>query len=340
MANQEMVELFGEELKLCKIMPGETVAVLSEGNGLRDYAEAFLEAADGLDARTVDLNLAVESDMDPNQKLEQFGVNQLARNSEAMNALKRSDLIVDLMVASFSREQDEIQANGPRMILVAESFDNLKRLFPTEEQRRRTEASERRLAAARTFRFTNDLGTDVTYELGAYPIIVEYGYTDRPKRWDHWGGTMVATCGTATGVEGRVVMDKGDMLLPQLHLLEDPIEFVIGEGYVKEVNGGAEAAKLREFMEKYEDPRAYAVSHIGWGMNENAEWTTTGIGMNGRSYYGNVLFSLGPNTEFGGDNDTACHLDLPMKGCTAWLDDELIIEKGEMVPDDMRAPGR
>ena len=29
-----------------------------------------------------------------------------------------------------------------------------------------------------------------------------------------------------------------------------------------------------------------------------------------------------------------------MKGCTAWLDDELIIEKGEMVPDDMRAPGR
>ena len=340
MANREMAALFAEELALCRVKPGETVAVLSEGTELRDYAEAFLEAADRLDARAIDLNLAAEADLDPNQKLEQFGVNQLARNREAMNALKRSDLIVDLMVASFSKEQDEIQAEGPRMILVAETFDNLKRLFPSEDQRRRAEASGRRLASASTFRFTNDLGTDVTYELGAYPIVVEYGYTDLPKRWDHWGGTMVATCGTPTGVEGRVVMDKGDMLLPQLDLLEEPIEFVISQGHVTAVNGGAEASKLRAFMEKYEDPRAYAVSHIGWGINENAEWSTTGIGMNGRSYYGNVLFSLGPNTEFGGTNDTLCHLDLPMRGCTAYLDDEPIIEKGELVPDDLRAPGR
>ena len=340
MASREMVELFAEELTLCSVMPGETVAVLSEGKELRDYAEAFLDAADGLGAKTIDLNLVAEAELDPNQKLEQFGVNQLSRNREAMEALKCSDLIVDLMVASFSKEQDEIQAEGSRMILVAETFDNLKRLFPTEDQRRRAETSGRRLADAKTFRFTNDVGTDVSYELGAYPIIVEYGYTDLPKRWDHWGGTMVATCGTSTGVEGCVVMDRGDMLLPQLHLLENPIEFVIRQGCVKEVNGGVEAARLREFMEKYDDPRAYAVSHIGWGINENAEWTPTGIGMNGRSYYGNVLFSLGPNTEFGGTNDTLCHLDLPMRGCTAYLDDEMIIEKGEMVPDDMRAPGR
>lgn len=340
MANKEMVDLFREELELCNVEPGETVTVLSEGKESREFAEAFLEAAGQLDAKPVDLNLSVEADLDANQKLEQFGVNQLANNPVAMDILKQSDLIVDLMVASFSKEQDEIQAEGPRMILVAEAYDNLKRLFPTKEQRTRTEAAERRLADAKTFRFTNAAGTDVSYEVGAYPVIAEYGYTDQAKRWDHWGGTMVATCGTGTGVQGRVVMDKGDILLPQLHLLEDTIEFVIRDGYVKEVNGAAEAAKLREFMEKYDDPRAYAVSHIGWGTNENAEWSATGIGMDGRSYYGNVLFSLGPNTEFGGTNDTACHLDLPMRDCTAYLDDEMIIENGMMVPDDMRAPGR
>ena len=340
MANQEMVELFREELTLCSVAPGETVTVLSEGRESRDYAEAFLEAAGQLHAKTVDLNLSVEADLDANQKLEQFGINQLAKNPAAIDTLKRSDLIVDLMVASFSKEQDEIQAEGPRMILVAEAFDNLKRLFPTKEQRTRTEASAAHLANAKTFRFINAAGTDVSYELGAYPIVVEYGYADQAKRWDHWGGTMVATCGTDVGVQGRVVMDKGDILLPQLHLLEDTIEFVISDGYVKEVNGGAEAAKLRDFIEKYDDPRAYAVSHVGWGTNENAEWSATGIGMDSRSYYGNVLFSLGPNTEFGGTNDTTCHLDLPMKGCTVYLDDEMIIENGEMVPDDLRAPGR
>ena len=62
-----------------------------------------------------------------------------------------------------------------------------------------------------------------------------------------------------------------------------------------------------------------------------------GIGMDGRAHYGNVLFSLGPDTEFGGDNDTPCHLDLPMQNCNLWLDDELIVEGGEVVPAEMRA---
>ena len=109
---------------------------------------------------------------------------------------------VQRLPVSFSKEQDEIQAEGPRMILVAEAFDNLKRLFPTKEQRTRTEASAARLANAGTFRFTNTAGTDVSYELGAYPIVVEYGYVDRPKRWDHWGGTMVATCGPDVALLG------------------------------------------------------------------------------------------------------------------------------------------
>ena len=59
--------------------------------------------------------------------------------------------------------------------------------------------------------------------------------------------------------------------------------------------------------------------------------------MDGRAHYGNVLFSLGPDTEFGGDNDTSCHLDLPMQNCNLWLDDELIVEAGEVVPPELRA---
>ena len=50
-----------------------------------------------------------------------------------------------------------------------------------------------------------------------------------------------------------------------------------------------------------------------------------------------MLFSLGPDTEFGGDNDTACHLDLPTRNCNLWLDDELIAKGGEVVPAEMRA---
>ena len=39
---EEMIQLFSDELVLCKVGPGEKVAVLSEGNNLQDYAEAFV----------------------------------------------------------------------------------------------------------------------------------------------------------------------------------------------------------------------------------------------------------------------------------------------------------
>ena len=61
--------------------------------------------------------------------------------------------------------------------------------------------------------------------------------------------------------------------------------------------------------------------------------------MDARSYYGNVLFSTGPNVELGGTNNTPCHLDIPLKGCTLWLDGELIVEEGNIVPDDMCVAG-
>ena len=106
-----------------------------------------------------------------------------------------------------------------------------------------------------------------------------------------------------------------------------------------EINGGDDVALLKRFIEGYQDPRAYAISHIGWGLNSACTWEVDlpGIGMDGRAHYGNVLFSLGPDTEFGGDNDTPCHLDLPMRNCTLFLDGEVIVEDGEVLPADMRA---
>ena len=223
--------------------------------------------------------------------------------------------------------------------MIVEPVEILERLFPSPELRRRVEAAEQKFAAAKTLRFTNEAGSDVTYRLGGKPMLTEYGYTTKPGRWDHWPGGFIASLAAENGVDGRVVMAPGDIVFPLKRYIEEPVEYVIEGGWVKEINGAKQAAELRGFMDAYEDPRAYAVSHIGWGLNEKCVWNPElpGIGMDGRAHYGNVLFSLGPDTEFGGDNDTACHLDLPMQNCNLWLDDELIVEAGEVVPAEMRA---
>jgi len=328
-----MIELFQKELELCKVREGETLAVLSAGESLRHYAHAFITAGRNLGAKVIDVHLPGGG-----EGLKAFGKNDLARHPEAMDKLRSASMIVDLLVASFSNEGDELQKAGARMLLVCEELETLQRLFPTPEHRARTEASMKRLAQAKTFRFTNPSGTDVTYRFkGRYKPLIEYGYTADPGRWDHFPAGLIANF--TEDVNGRVVMSEGDIVYPSMMFLAEPLEFEIENGQVKRMTGGQQADELRRWMDSYDDPRAYAVSHIGWGTHTEAQWSVKGIGMDGRSYYGNVLFSLGPNQEFGGDNDTACHMDLPMRGCSAWVDGEKIIANGRLLPDDMRAPG-
>ncbi len=334
-----LVDLFQENYARCRIGPGQRVVVLSEGQQLRDYALASRIAAQALGAEVFDVNIPAEDALDANSRMTNIGRNNLAKYPTAIEQCKRADIVIDHMLLLFSPEQIAMQAAGVRVLMVVEPVEILARLQPQHGLRERVEAAAARLGRARRLRFTNAAGTEVTYELGGRHIMTEYGYTDEPGRWDHWPGGFLATMARAQHVNGRVVMDRGDMLLPQKILLNEPIEFVIEYGTVTAIRGGAAAASLRATMESYRDPRAYAVSHIGWGLNERCLWDPElpGIGMDGRAYYGNVLFSLGPDTEFGGTNDTACHLDLPMRNCSLWLDDEIIVSHGEIVPADMRA---
>lgn len=341
-ADAGLVALFKAELELCKVGPGETLAVLTEDNQRQAYAEAFLAAAQQLGAKAFQVN--VPSRPSFGGLLQNVGKTSLAGNRPAIEALKGADIVIDLMFLLFSPEQIEITDSGTRMLLVLEPVEVLTRMFPDQILRQRVEHAERLLKKARKMRITSPAGTDVAYELGQYPVITEYGYTDTPGRWDHWPSGFLFTQGKDDGVNGKVVLDRGDIICAFRKYIEDPVTLHIERGYVTSIEGkGLDAALLRNYMASY-DKRAYAISHIGWGLNEKAQWhhmaiadSQKEIGMDALSYYGNVLFSTGPNTELGGTNDTPCHLDMPLRGCTLKLDDTLIVENGKIVPREMQA---
>ncbi len=333
-----MLALFREELKLCNVHEGETVAVLSIDEIFADYRRAFLEVAASLGAKAVDVNVKKGGLTNMMQRMQQLGPRPLANEPEAMAQLKAADIMVDLVFLLFSQEQVEIEKAGTRILLCVEPLDVIQRLFPTPELRRRVEVSEQMLAETKSFRFTNAAGTDVTYQLGDHQhILTEYGHTDKPGRWDNMTGGFLATYATA-GVNGKVVMDVGDIVYPWKEFLKSPITFTIENSHVVKLDGGEDAMKLKKFMDSFNDIRAYDLSHIGWGLSPKAEWSVSipGAGSDGRSYYGNVLFSTGPNIEFGGNNDTACHLDLPMRNCDVFIDDKQILRQGQfLVPELM-----
>jgi 2,5-dihydroxypyridine 5,6-dioxygenase len=335
--HNEMVELFSRELELCKVTPSETIAVLTSGDVRADYARAFMEAATKLGANAFQLNLP-QADRGASGS---FGQTPLTDNRVAVDILKKADLVIDLVLLLFSKEQLELQESGTRILLVVEPFDVIKRMFPKDGDKERVLTASKYLKNAKELRFTNKAGTDVTYQLGQYPILIEYGYADEPGRWDHLPSCFAAGTSNDGGVNGVVVLDRGDILFPFNRYVQEPVKLTIKDGFVTDIEGGFDAMLIKEYMESFKDPRAYSISHIGWGLNERAQWHSLALdsnvfGMDGRSFYGNVLFSLGPNTELGGTNDTPCHLDIPMKNCTLYLDGKLIVHDGDIVIDEMQ----
>lgn len=341
--DRDMVALFRQELELCKVKPGERIGVLSEDRIRIDYAEAFLAAAEELGADPVHVNIR-------KRKGSFFGPgNSLRGRQAAIDTLKTMDMVIDMIGLLWSQEQTEITDAGPRMLLVLEPIDVLSRMLSSPESRRRVEAAVGVLRTGRELRVTSPGGTDVTYRLGQYRVVGQYGYTDEPGRWDAWPGSFLWTGAEEDGVDGTVVIDSGDMLLPFMRYVSSPITLTIKAGYITEISGGGtEGVLMRDFMQSFNDPKAYAVSHIGWGLDEKASWTYMGttpdgahtVGQDGRAYYGNVLFSTGPNTEVGGTNHTECHLDIPLKGCSLYLDGQPIVETGVVIPEAMRVAGR
>ena len=140
------------------------------------------------------------------------------------------------------------------------------------------------------------------------------------------------------GARGKIVIDVGDILLPQKLYVRSAIELTVENGYATRIDGGVDAELLREYVASFKDPEAYAISHIGWGLQPRAHWTTLGlydreatIGMDARAYEGNFLFSLGPNNEAGGSRCTTCHIDIPLRGCTVRLDGEDVVRQGRVL---------
>lgn len=337
----DLVELFLEELRLCKVSEGEQVAILNAGTEWSDYVQALLKAAERLGAQA--FNVTVQRDQTLKAAVQ--GRHPFAGRELVLDMLKRCDMVIDLVGLLFSREQLDMQKAGVRILRIMEPPNVLRAMFPTRELAKRVERGREILMQSRRMHITSRFGTDITYELGQYPVMSEYGYTDEPGRWDHFPSGFVFTQGNDGQVNGTVVLRQGDILAAFKRYLQSDVVLTVERGYVTKVEGsGMDADLLRTYVAGFNDPRAYAISHIGWGMNDAARWyhfeATRRLHeehvMNALSFYGNVLFSLGPNVELGGDNDTACHMDIPMRGCSLTLDGTEIVRDGDIVHPELK----
>lgn len=336
----ELTRAWSRVLELSRIEAGQAVTILtgphSHPQTLRCAIQAAMAAGacvNRLDLQPV--NGALAHSRDP---LAYVGTTPLTGNRAAMEMCKASDLVLDLMLLLFSPEQAEILESGTKILLAVEPPEILARMVPTPEDRDKVRAGAALIERARTMRVTSPAGTDLVCPMGQYPAVLEYGFVDEPGRWDHWPSGFVLTWPDEGATSGTIVIDRGDILLPQKTYAAAPITLTVEKGYVTRIEGGLDADLLRDYMAAFDDPEGYAISHIGWGMQNRARWSTMGlydkeqtIAMDARAFAGNFLFSLGPNTEVGGERNTACHIDIPLRHCTVSLDDRVVVRDGVLV---------
>ena len=339
------ISMWREVLGLCRVMPGENLVMLTSEASNPENVELGTRAALQMQAKAIRLDLPPLPPTGPVGGDRTFvQTTPLTGNRLATEVLKQADIVVDTMGLLHSPEQGEILAAGTRMLMVKETSEFLARMMPSPEDKRRILAAERRLRGAKTMRVTSAAGTDLSMELGQFRTLAQYGYSDEPGHWDHWPSGFVATWPNEQTARGRVVIDVGDILLPfKMYVLSAPIILDIVDGKIVSINGEFEAKYLKRHFDAYKDPNAYAVAHVGWGLQPKAKWGGLGmrdkfesLGMDARSFSGNFLFSTGPNSEAGGSNHSQCHLDIPMSACSVFLDNEPLVSDGTVVIEDQK----
>ncbi len=341
-SDYQMVKAWDQVLKLSNVERGQKVSILCGPHTHPQTLQTATIAAQAAGAVVTRIELQpINAEKAPSRDLMNYlGETPLTNNPVALAAMKNSDIVLDLMLLLFSPEQMEILESGTKILLAVEPPEVLVRVVPTEADRERVLAASKLLKAAKKMHVTSPAGTDVTFKLGDFPTISEYGFCEEPGRWDHWPSGFLFTFANEGGSDGTIVIDRGDILLPQKNYVSDKITMHLHEGFVRSIEGDIDAALLREFMEAYKDPEAYAIAHIGWGMQPRCFWHTLSLvdreatsGQDARAFEGNFLFSLGPNNEAGGTRTTPCHLDIPLRNCTVELDDVVVVRNGKVIDE-------
>ena len=336
---QKWIETFRRVLEMCALRAGDVVAILSETQSRPINVQLAELAALGLGARTFHVVLPT-----PRQTvavpIRSTGATDVIQGLEpVIGALGGATLVVDCSVEGMlhARELPAVLKAGARVLMVSnEHPEALERLLPTEDLERRVKSGIKLLRGARRMRVTSRAGTDLSADLQGAVVGGGWGYTTRPGTITHWPGGLCLCFPRSGAVTGTLVLDCGDVNLTFKRYLESSVRLTVEADYVTEISGeGLDAELMRSYFAAWGDRDAYAVSHLGWGMNPAARWDAMTMydkgdfnGTELRAFAGNFLYSTGANEVAG--RHTLGHFDLPLRNCTVRLDDVLVVEQGRL----------
>lgn len=334
---EHWLDAFATVFALCKVSAKEHVIVLVETQSRSVNLTLAKEALE---------SLGVQFDLISVQSKPYLSVpiikstgasNCLLNEKETLEALRASSFIVDLTVEGLihSAETSTILQAGARILSISnEHPEILARLVPDLAIKEKVKFAVSKCRNSSEMYIHSKYGTDLNVNMTGAKTVGVWGWTDRPGTLAHWPAGLVVSFPMKGSVNGRLVFKAGDINLTFKRYFESEVVFEIVDDFVVKVVGeNLDARLMRNYFEGFNDPIAYATSHVGWGLNESARYEALCMydksELNGtelRALAGNFLFSTGAN-EFA-NRFTEGHFDLPMMDCSIELDGNLVVDNG------------
>ena len=333
------IEAFRRVFEMCGLRAGDVVAILSETQSRPVNVHLAELAALGMSARAFHVVVPTPRQTVAVPIRSTGATDAIQGVAPVIAALGGATLVVDCTVEGMlhAPELPAILKAGARVLMVSnEHPEALERLLPTEVLERKVKTGIKMLREARTMHVGSAAGTDLTIRVEGAAAGGGWGYTTRPGTITHWPGGLCLCFPRAGSVNGTLVLDCGDVNLTFKRYLERPVRLTIADDYVTDISGdGVDADLMRSYFAAWGDREAYAVSHVGWGMNPAARWDAMTMydrgdfnGTELRAFAGNFLYSTGANESAG--RHTLGHFDLPLRNCTVRLDDRVVVDRGRL----------
>jgi 2,5-dihydroxypyridine 5,6-dioxygenase len=334
------VELFAQVFGLCKVQPGEACAILSETQSRSLNVQLAELALSRLGARPFHLVVPTPRQEGP-VPIRSTGASSVLKDQDAvLAALGASSFVADCTLEGLmhAAELPRILTGGARVLYISnEHPDVLERLAPSPADEQQARAAMRSLKAAKAMRVTSPAGTNLSVRLEGARVGGVWGYTEKPGTLSHWPGGLCLAFPPAGAVNGSLVLAPGDLNLTFKRYVESSVRLTVEADYVTRIDGdGLDAELMREYIAAWGDREAYAVSHVGWGLNARARWESLVMydrrdvnGTEQRAFAGNFLYSTGANEVAG--RHTLGHFDLPLRRCTIELDGRQVVAEGKLV---------
>jgi len=332
------IDMFEEIFRgLTKVQPGEVVAILSETQSRRLLVDLSELALSRLGVRLYHVVLPTPRAAHPVELRSTGTCLALGNLRQVIDALAGANLVIDLTVEGLlhSPERKDILARGARMLMISnEHPEALERFHLNPALQEKCVRGAEMITNAKRMQVTSAAGTDLIVNLEGVTGRGSAGAADRPGIMGYWPAGLCLCFPNPGSVNGKIVLMPGDSNLTFKRYVEAPVILTIEHDYVTSIEGdGVDAQLMRSYYEAWNDREAYAVSHVGWGMNPGARWDTLVMydrrDLNcteQRAFAGNFLFSTGANEVAG--RFTPCHFDIPMRHCTVKLDDECVVKDG------------